>query len=316
MLVRNGQAPMQVTEGKTYKERANGPYIVIYNDITIKYPDRIRWTIMHEIGHILLGHLDEFEVTALNRGALSEEEYGVLEVEAHMFAAEVLAPTVILKSFSNITEEKIRTMCWLSSLASSKRYSSLTENDYHPATSYDHKILRNFSSFMRWDAADAVYQGAQRLIAYGSYDSWNLIDLSRKCKKCFSFTTDPQAKYCIYCGDSLLLDENESYERLLSGDDKALIAHPGRRRFSYEQVRKSADWEFTRMQQCPVCQNEQVPFYAEYCPVCGQQLQNQCLNENKAVPIRARFCPDCGGITSFHNAYILGYLKVIKHLCV
>ncbi|NLK51202.1 MAG: ImmA/IrrE family metallo-endopeptidase [Syntrophomonadaceae bacterium] len=27
-----------------------------------KLPERIRWTLMHEIGHIVLGHLSDFEI--------------------------------------------------------------------------------------------------------------------------------------------------------------------------------------------------------------------------------------------------------------
>ena len=90
-------------EGRTIRMRTNGMYYIVYDDVTINSPDRISWTIMHEIGHIILGHLVEFTETALNRGGMTSEQYGVLEVEAHYFAAEFLMPTAILKYFKGIT---------------------------------------------------------------------------------------------------------------------------------------------------------------------------------------------------------------------
>lgn len=66
---------------------------------------------MHEIGHIVLGHLTDFGETALDRGGLTQKKYGVLEVEAHYFAAEFLMPTALLKYFSDISIED-STIVW------------------------------------------------------------------------------------------------------------------------------------------------------------------------------------------------------------
>ena len=94
-------------EGRTIRMRDTGMYYIVYDDVSINSPDRISWTIMHEIGHIILGHLVEFNETALNRGGMSGKQYGVLEVEAHYFAAEFLMPTAILKYYSGITVDEI-----------------------------------------------------------------------------------------------------------------------------------------------------------------------------------------------------------------
>lgn len=289
------------SEGKAYRRRNDGMNVIVYDDISITNPDRIRWTIMHELGHILLGHLSDFEMTALNRGGISEKEYGVLEVEANMFAAEVLAPYAVLKRITNLSKEQIRTMCWLSNDATNKRYESMFTG-YHPVTSYDSILLRNFSSFLRWDAANAIYQGAQRIVRQ-KYSSGAYIDLSRKCSRCHSFTTDKEAKYCIYCGEKLEADDESGFKRYCYGDPDELVDAPGVRRFSFEQVTRSPDWQYTKMLRCPVCQNEEVPNYADYCPICGQQLYNICLEEKTPVSIRARYCPECGSKTSFHHAY-------------
>lgn len=52
-------------------------YMIVYND-TVAEPQRIRWTIAHEIGHIVLGHLDG-RVVATN-----------LEAKADAFACALL----------------------------------------------------------------------------------------------------------------------------------------------------------------------------------------------------------------------------------
>ena len=94
-------------EARTIRRRDSGLYLIVYDDVNVNSADRISWTIMHEIGHIVLGHLVEFGETCLDRGGLTKKAYGTLEVEAHYFAAEFLMPTAILKYFSSITVDEI-----------------------------------------------------------------------------------------------------------------------------------------------------------------------------------------------------------------
>ncbi|HZG81580.1 MAG TPA: ImmA/IrrE family metallo-endopeptidase [Brevibacillus sp.] len=70
-------------------------YTIAYND-TIGSPGRIRFTLMHEIGHIYLKHLVDFEETILRRSTLTERKYKVLENETNCFARNVLAPAPIV----------------------------------------------------------------------------------------------------------------------------------------------------------------------------------------------------------------------------
>lgn len=48
-------------------------YKIVYND-KIRSIGRIRWTIMHEIGHIVLNHLKDYTQTILTRSSLSESQ--------------------------------------------------------------------------------------------------------------------------------------------------------------------------------------------------------------------------------------------------
>lgn len=83
-------------------------YIVAYNH-SVCPEGRIRWTLAHELGHIALGHLEDFPQTRLSNFTVTPEELKVLDQEANKFASEVLAPTVLLFGLAdkaqNYTEE-------------------------------------------------------------------------------------------------------------------------------------------------------------------------------------------------------------------
>lgn len=114
-------------DAKTQHLRGQSDYLVVYDDSKENY-QRIRWTIAHEIGHIVLGHLTTFEATALCRGSLSEMEYMVLEREADTFAVNLLAPMTIIKRLPSIqTKSDFMKLCELSENASDNCMKELKE---------------------------------------------------------------------------------------------------------------------------------------------------------------------------------------------
>lgn len=105
-------------DAKTQHLRGQADYLVVYDDRVENY-QRVRWTIAHEIGHIVLGHLVSFEATALCRGSLTEKDYKVLEREADTFAVNLLAPLTIINRLPSIqTKADIMKLCNLSGEAS------------------------------------------------------------------------------------------------------------------------------------------------------------------------------------------------------
>ena len=105
-------------DAKTQHLRGQADYLVVYDDRVENY-QRVRWTIAHEIGHIVLGHLTSFDATALNRGSLTEAEYRVLEREADTFAVNLLAPMTIINRLPSIrTKDDLKALCDLSGEAS------------------------------------------------------------------------------------------------------------------------------------------------------------------------------------------------------
>lgn len=123
----------------------NGQYKIIYNEL-VNTNERLRWTLMHELGHIYLGHLEDFEQTALNIGnGLAEQEYYVLEREADFFAAEVLAPQILLKSSGKLYWKYIASLCKISEKAAKIRTKSILENRFWRIyKEYEHDLLCDF----------------------------------------------------------------------------------------------------------------------------------------------------------------------------
>lgn len=116
------KCPFNLHENKpaiNYRVPITGERFIIYYDE--KYIPRLRWSIAHEIGHIVLGHKNEFP------HRLTETEYSVAEIEAHLFAAELLSPTRIIASdFFPKTSNKISTLCNISLEATNKKNEILT----------------------------------------------------------------------------------------------------------------------------------------------------------------------------------------------
>jgi len=145
-------------EAKIRIVRGTNDYVIVYDE-RVENSQRIRWTLAHEIGHIVLGHLDHFEATALNRSGLTDKQYGVLEVEAHWFAAELLAPKIVIKHFNyHDCREKLSLLCDISGEAVDKRLNKLKTAEYkYPEAAF--RVLKNFYSYMIGLTDNALLDG-------------------------------------------------------------------------------------------------------------------------------------------------------------
>lgn len=105
-LLKSGITMSEILD--TYKSndgavvQCNNGYCIIYNDIN-KPSQRIRFTLAHELGHIVLGHL-EFD-GCLYR--LSNNEYKVLETEANQFASQLLSPEPLIRDILKQSKARI-----------------------------------------------------------------------------------------------------------------------------------------------------------------------------------------------------------------
>ena len=127
-------------------EEFNGAHIIFFNEKEKKY--RIRFSLGHELAHLLFGH--EMNLTR------EDPLYGVQEVEAGCFAAQLIMPEQLLrecqrrgykltidyvmKSFGvseDAAEKRIRTI-----LTSSMEWKSASERKY------DDIILEKYDEFL------------------------------------------------------------------------------------------------------------------------------------------------------------------------
>ena len=297
-------------EGRTIRMRETGIYYIVYDDVTVNSPDRISWTIMHEIGHIILGHLVEFSETALSRGGMRSKQYGVLEVEAHYFAAEFLMPTAILKYYTGITVDEIALLFGVSDKAAEKKYKRVFESDYLPTGEYDRLVIRNFYKFLITDADDAIYRSIYR--TWGIPWKTKYVPVCRKCPDCYSYIDDPKAQHCSYCGS--IMERSEMYSNMFERmrAQTEFVKIPGTRHYGYPYCNKLTvhGFQYTKVTVCPVCLNHEFSSNATHCRICGTPLINEaeriedCFSKENGLETSAK---------TWYPAYEKRYRRLIAY---
>lgn len=104
----------------------NGQYIIFYDES--KLPERIRFTLAHELGHIILGSGFKQTQTGMlitTRNSEPSENDSSEETEANMFAARLLAPSCVLHELKLFTAEDIMKYCDITKTAANFRLKRL-----------------------------------------------------------------------------------------------------------------------------------------------------------------------------------------------
>lgn len=198
-------------DAKTYRDRS-GNYLTVFDETP--FPSRIRWTLAHEIGHIMLGHLTDFEETSLNRG-LSEGKYRVLEREADTFAAELLAPMAVLREIGAYRSEEIMTVCRISKEASGFRERDISRDGnklYHRINHHRVKAqfgwylspinictLNDYSAPTSWSAQTKIPEVITlgETVTHVETDDYGHF---LSCPRCGNTVFSSDASYCKMCG--------------------------------------------------------------------------------------------------------------------
>lgn len=122
----------------------DGWTIIFNSQIFICHKDlenegRLRFTIAHEFGHIVLLHLT----------TLTNDEY---EKEANMFAARILMPLCVLKEIGALTPEEIANICKTSLTAATyraKRLHRKIQQNYFYKSKLEETIKKQFEDFIK-----------------------------------------------------------------------------------------------------------------------------------------------------------------------
>jgi Zn-dependent peptidase ImmA (M78 family) len=83
-------------EGYTFYNPKTNKYCIVIDDTQRVKKQRCKFTIAHEIGHIILGHHTSFEVSNL-----TDMQFKILDLEADIVAGEILMPYNSIKKTSN-----------------------------------------------------------------------------------------------------------------------------------------------------------------------------------------------------------------------
>jgi len=259
-------------DGYSIYDENKQKYKIIYNDEIVS-EERIRFTLMHEIAHIYLGHFIDFEQTKLCRGGLYEDDLEVLDKEANHFASKVLAPEIVLLHAGWKSPKMIRQQCALSTEASKYKAENIVkmEQKRNFITNLEVRVLRQFNKF--------IYQHI--------------------CKSCNHYFIIPNAKYCPVCGSDKIQwgrGKNMIYPEFeLDENNKAIVCPV----CDNDQIVQAGDF-------CHICGTNLV----NKC--LGQIKGYNCDNEpifelscGSLLPGNARFCPYCGGLSSFYHQKVL-----------
>lgn len=283
-------------EAITYqKEDSN--YITIYNDdFSQKTPQRIRFTLAHELGHMILGHFKN-DKCYLGRNSISDDEHFEMEREADFFATELLAPKTIISPKWSVNDISLKFD--ISKTASSNIYDFIGRNPwiykstFFPSHTFcpNNFNICNVSPFLSVSTSHYYY-----------------------CKKCSSIIKGNElVNNCVICGGSLIKKENIFRFRETRG----------REIMNYSGI--SVDMNGIA-DVCPRCGNENTQHY-KYCEICGAMLINQCTGsinpycnqkdledfedlrfscENgQHLSGQARYCPFCGSMSTFYVQQLL-----------
>ncbi len=291
-----------MAEAKTVCQRGTCDYLIVFDE-RVDNPQRIRWTLAHEIGHIIMGHLIDFDATALNRRGLTEKEHGVLEVEAHWFAAELLAPKTIIKRFNfQDNPQGISLICDISKDAAERRLKDIMKIDYGYYSS-ENRILRNFyKHLIDGDFYQVIHDTACRFCPSNIYSE--LCKECRICKLCCSFVTDDAFKYCPVCGSDVPNADRYSPYKHHEGlyiigsisDLRSEVYMQGKKYYEFPMKKNNLLF-------CPICRSHQIPASGSACTICGAPTINCCKVEGRILPGGCRFCPYCGSPTTFKELF-------------
>lgn len=151
---RNGERAVEALGLEELMEVTDGFCTVTKNHTYIFFDSslpsgRQRFTVAHEIGHLLLGHVGPGMATVENREPTGSER--AEERQANQFAARLLAPACVLHEIGALTPEAIQRACGISRQAAQFRAERMMELEKrgkfysHPL---ERQVGRQFASYV------------------------------------------------------------------------------------------------------------------------------------------------------------------------
>lgn len=136
------------------KDKTDGFCTVTDNHVYIFFDSslptgRQRFTVAHEIGHLILGHVGRGMATVENREPTGTER--AEERQANQFAARLLAPACVLHEIGATTPEEIEKLCGISRKAAefrAERMQELERRSRYYSNSLEKQVVKQFESYI------------------------------------------------------------------------------------------------------------------------------------------------------------------------
>ncbi len=275
VLIEDIIAAVQSKDGYTIFDGTN--YTIAYNDTQIT--GRIRFTLMHEIGHIYMKHLTDFDETILARSSLTEQKYQVLENEVNSFARNVLSPVMIVKELGIKNANELINYFGITKRAAKVRLEVMI-NDYM-------NLLSPLIRFQREHFKKIIHTCIH----------------SKHCASCSHHFIQEDATYCLICGKD---DLNNRKGLFVMKYDGYKVDDIGRAIECPRCGNEEVQFEGEHCIACSLiiinkCTNQHI-WNGEVEWECGTTL-----------PGNARYCYKCGNASTFFQQDLLDSWEVEKH---
>lgn len=121
------------------------PHVFVSSAVS---PERRRFTVAHEFGHIILGRVGKYEL--VNREPTPQDN--PIEQAANVFASRLLAPACVLWGCNVQTAEQIQELCKISRTAAeyrAERMNELYKRNRFLTSPLEQKVYSQFETFIK-----------------------------------------------------------------------------------------------------------------------------------------------------------------------
>lgn len=126
--------------------RQNGKWYIIFDDTDVR--GKQRFTVAHELGHILLGHALKYGFYTRKSNIVKPTD----ETDADMFAARLLAPACILWAINAVTADQIASVCDISYTAAvyrAERMNLLNKRQKFLTSPLERQVYQQFKTYIQ-----------------------------------------------------------------------------------------------------------------------------------------------------------------------
>lgn len=148
-IIKYSESNDKTLTGDGFSTIVNGRLVIYYNDIDSSIT-RQRFTISHELGHCLLGHVKE-NIRTFRYNSEADKYKNPKEMQANVFARDILMPATILHSLGISSADEIANICNVSMQSAEIRFNRLMElnkRGMYNKHSLERQVYNNFEDYI------------------------------------------------------------------------------------------------------------------------------------------------------------------------